>query len=507
MKKNLREINIKYEDVQIKILAGGLLLFLILILAPLFIISHYNFVSADDYSFSAASVSLWQKSHSVWKVLCNQVRHAYEQYHTWQGTYFSGWLLTSLLGFFSQNAYFLGTYLSLGGLVVCELFSFIVILRKVFHTDYACSFILAVSCISMQVLMTTVPVEAYFWFTGAIVYTFIYALTILLTACLVLFYHGSFSRLQFVLMNLLFVVLSLAIGGSNYITALVTSLIYLFSGVYFFVRHHRFRFAVLGQFIFYLVAFALNVAAPGNMVRQGIVTENRLSAVESILLSLKEAVQYLMSYTVLPYIILGIMLIPIMVRITKAGSYKYPFPAIVSFLSFGLFAAQFTPTIYALGMIGAGRVQNLYRFSLFIFLYGNELYWIGWVRRNRSELPEAKPLAEVDKPRATVCWILPGWAIGGILLLVGLYFWGGNTITSYSAWLSLRNGEAQQYYAEYENRCQLLKDETKSEVTLPPFSVKPYLLYFTDIAEDSSDWVNRTIADWYGKEAVYLQTE
>ncbi len=80
-------------------------------------------------------------------------------------------------------------------------------------------------------------------------------------------------------------------------------------------------------------------------------------------------------------------------------------------------------------------------------------------------------------------------------------------MTSYNAWRALYTGEARQYYAEYENRCQLLRDESKSEVVLPPFSVKPYLLYFSDIAEDPSDWVNQVIAGWYGKESIILQTE
>lgn len=507
MKKNKRKLSIKSESLQIKILAGGLLIFLVVILAPLLRISHYNFSGADDYVFSSVSVPLWQESHSIWKVFCAQAQYAYEMYHTWQGTYFSVWLLSSLLGFFSQDAYFAGTYLALGGLVICEFFSFVVTLRKVFLADYGRSVIIAISCISMQVLMTTVPVEAYYWFTGAIVYTFIYALTVLLAGCLVVFYHSKFSRLQFVLINLLFVVLNLAIGGSNYITALVTFLIHLFTCTYFFVRHHKYRFAVLGQFAFYLLVFILNVAAPGNLIRQNSAGMNHQSAVQSILLSCKAAAEYLMTCTVLPYIILGILLVPIILKITQKKDYRYPFPALISLLSFGLFAAQFTPTIYALGITGAGRVQNLYRFSLFIFLYGNEIYWIGWTQRRWKNLLGIKSETEQVETAAGMCWILPAWMAVGLLLLCSLYVWGGNTVTSLNAWKSLRAGEAQQYHAEYEQRCQLLENETNSEVVLPPYSIKPYLLYFNDITEDSSDWVNQALADWYHKDAVMLQAE
>lgn len=500
-------IVLKSEDMQIKILAFGLVLFLIVILIPLFQISHYNSVSVDDYSFSAVSVPIWQESHSVWKVLCSQIQYSYHFYQTWQGTYFSGWLLPCLLGFFSQNEYYMGTYLALGGLVVCELFSFTVILRKVFRADYGCAIIIAVSCISMQILLTTVPVEAFYWFTSAIVYTFIYALTVLLTACLVLLYHGKFSKPQLILMSVLLTVLNVAVAGSNYITGLGMVLIHLFSCMYFFVRRHRYRFMVLGQSIFFLIAFFLNVAAPGNQNRQNSSNIIHLSAMRSILLACKEAAEYLMKWTIFPDVLLGLLLIPIILRMVKKKDYRYPCPVLISFLSFGLFAAQFTPTIYAQGITGAGRVQNLYRFSMFIYLYGNEIYWIGWAWRRWCEHAGKKQLAEnvEGKEYMKVCWVLPAWTIGGFLLLWSLYVSAGNTLTSYNAWNSLRRGEAQQYYKEYQERRILLEDDTQKEVSLPPYTLKPYLLYFDDITEDSSNWANQAVANWYHKDSVSLQ--
>lgn len=488
---------LKSEDVQTKILACGLTAFLVLLLIPLFRIGHYNFISVDDFEFASVSVPVWEESHSVWKVLWNQVEYAKTIYDTWQGPYFSVWLLSSLLGFFSQNAYFVGTYLALGALVVCELFSFTAIMRKVLHADLSNAVILAVGCISMQILLTTVPVEAYYWFTSAIVYTFIYALTILLSAFLVLFYHGKGSRSQVVLFQLVFAVLNIAIGGSNYVTALCMVLIYLFACTCYFVKRHKFRFFILAQFVIFLAAFLLNIMAPGNQVRQSSSGMDHLPAIRSILLSCREAADYLMTWTILPVVIMGILLIPIILRITGNREYRYPFPALVSLISFGLFAAQFTPTIYALGITGAGRVQNLYRFSMFLFLYGNEIYWLGWLQR--------KGLDNGIQAKTGTCWILPIWMIGGMILLYSLHIWGGSTLTSLSAWNSLRSGEARQYYREYENRCALLEDSSQTEVTLPAYSVKPYLLYFNDIAEDPSDWVNQAVAKWYHKDRVILQ--
>ena len=429
------------------------------------------------------------------KVLLSQIQFTYDFYHTWQGTYFDVWLLSSLLGFFAENAYYVGTYLALGGLVLAETFSFILILRKVLHADYVRSIILALSCISMQILLTSAPVEAYYWFTSAIMYTFIYALTILLCACLVELYNASLSKIRFVLLNVLILFLNIAIGGSNYVTALSTLLIYLFVLAYFCVRHHKWRFVVLIHSIVFSIAFLINVMAPGNQVRQVSSGGDHLPAITSILLSLKEAACYLTTWTVLPVIVMGILLIPIIWKIVDNRGYKYSFPALVTLISFGLFAAQFTPTIYALGITGAGRVLNLYRFSMFIWLYGNEIYWIGWIKRRLGALS--------GPPKAS--FLLPIWLMGGVILLYSLHIWAGSTLTSVSAWKSLRSGEAAQYYAQYQERLIILEDDTQKEVALAPYSVKPYLLFFNDIVEDPNDWVNREVARWYHKDSVILQ--
>lgn len=42
---------------------------------------------------------------------------------------------------------------------------------------------------------------------------------------------------------------------------------------------------------------------------------------------------------------------------------------------------------------------------------------------------------------------------------------------------------------------------------LEPFSVKPYVLFFGDIVEDSTDWVNYSVGDYFGKKSVALKPQ
>lgn len=63
---------------------------------------------------------------------------------------------------------------------------------------------------------------------------------------------------------------------------------------------------------------------------------------------------------------------------------------------------------------------------------------------------------------------------------------------------------AQTYYAEYQERLSILKDESVKTVYFEPYTYRPYLLFFGDITDDPDDWVNRSMAAYYGKDFVTL---
>ena len=221
----------------------------------------------------------------------------------------------------------------------------------------------------------------------------------------------------------------------------------------------------------------------------------------AILRSLKEAGGYIATNTILPCVILAMLFLPLFFYIVKKSRYKYRFPLFITLLSLGVFASQFTPTLYTLGIIGAGRILNLYRINFYIFFFGNELYWVGWLVRRLEKKYEVIQKADVKRECNL---LLPGWCLGGILLCFTLIFWGGTTLTSVSALTSLRDGGAKQYYQEYKARLELLEDSSVKEVTLEPFSYKPYVLYFGDLTENPDDWVNNSMERYFGKDSIIL---
>lgn len=494
MKKGLKELFI--DENQKKILAVFVTIAMIIILIPLFWISHYNFMSVDDYEYGLQSGAVWKETRSVLQVFIAQIAYAWDYYFEWQGTFFSEWLSTSLIGIFAEEAYFMGTYISLGGFVLAEYFLLMIAFRKILQADKYLSRIVALTCIAVQVLTVPSPCEAFFWFCSAILYTFCLAIAFCLITLWILFYFDNGKkRWKTRLLSTGIPILTVAVGGGNYIIGLVILLLYLACIAWFVYRKHSGRVYALAMGMLYLLVFCINVFAPGNSNRQDAVGHESLSAITSILMSLKEAAVYITENISFLSVVLAVLFFPVFVKMVKGKQYKWRFPLLVTLISFGIYAALFTPHIYAIGNLGPGRVQNLYGMTFWLWLYGNELYWVGWATRRLSEKGKIKN----EEPKS---YLLAIWTIGSIFLVIGLFLWDGKAISSNSALQSLRSGEAQTYYQEHQERLAILQNPEIKEAYVKPYTVLPYVLYFWDISYDIHDWANETVATYYGKDIV-----
>ena len=76
---------------------------------------------------------------------------------------------------------------------------------------------------------------------------------------------------------------------------------------------------------------------------------------------------------------------------------------------------------------------------------------------------------------------------------------------SVSAVYSLANGEAAQYDDEAWERYFLYTDPLKEEVVVSEFSVKPEILFHSDITENPKNWKNRCVKKFFGKKSVRVK--
>ena len=163
-----------------------------------------------------------------------------------------------------------------------------------------------------------------------------------------------------------------------------------------------------------------------------------------------------------------------------------------------------------MGNIDAGRIKNQINIIFYLIFYADVFYGLGWMAAKLAG--EEKELYRdirtvisiIGKYTKTLQWVC--------MILIMVVFVGTadkNTFSTISAVRSLTKGEAQTYYMEAEERLQDYKNPAISTVEAAPFSVKPHVLYFTDIVEknDPNYWINENIADFYGKKEVILKVE
>lgn len=476
------------------------LLLLIVVLLPLLAISHYAVKSADDYSFFYSAENIWKQTHSVWTLIKEQMAYAAHMWKIWQGNYFVVFS-TTLMGICGDRYYFAGAYLTYAGFILGEYFLVHIFLRKVLKAEKNSSVILACSCILMQLLLMPAPVEGFYWFTSSIMYLFAYGLSMMLLGLYVeLIVCENCARGKKIALKAGIIVLEIAVGGSNYVSIMLVLVSLILIIPVLWMRRASCRFHMTANAVVFLAAALCNICAPGNQIRMETSAQSGYqgySAIKSILMSLKEAAAYIGTWTVLPYVIAGLLMLPFMIQAVKGSGFRFRYPFMVTLISFGVFASQFTPSLYALGFTGAARIQNIYRATMLLWLYGNELYWTGHYLQKTGYAEKNKE----EKPS----FLLAGWGVGFLITVYSLTIWGGSTITFTSALQSLRTGQARQYRQEYEQRMEILEDDSIREAYLPAYSAPPYLLYREDISENTEDWVNKMVADLYGKDVVGIR--
>lgn len=477
---------------QSKIALGMMLVFLVMALIPLFVIAHFNYPCSDDFAFADALYRGISGGSSL-KVVMRGAWEEFVQFYTgWQGRYFDNILSNFGIGIAVPQYYFTGAYLVL----VLFLVASIVFVRKITYRvcrwDSDISWIFVLLVISMQILYAPYPAEGFYWHVGATMYTIAYSLLLFLDIVLISFYSSERSGGRF-LPGAVATFLAFMIGGSNYATGLLTAELLVLAFLWMLIRKRKCLFlgVVLVEYLICFVYF--NALAPSNAGRMS--TVESLGVTGSILASLKQGAVFLKEWFRLPVLFFLAAVLVLGTYQVSQMDFSFRLPGLVTLISFGLFCSMMTPPFFAGATWGPGRLINLVYFSYYFLLAGNLLYWTGWASHKYEKFCELAQ-KEVKVLPVVLCFL--------ILLVVCLKIYGLQSTNSSSALLSLAKGEAAQYLRENEARWEIYEDDTVKNVEVEDFSVKPYVLYHDDIAEDETDWRNYTVARFFGKDSVRL---
>lgn len=498
MKKNRRIFDKPYELI---LVAVALALFIVLVIMPLLGISKYDHACADDYSYGLNSHLTWSNSHSIVWTIKAAWDTAKENWYAWQGTFVSIFLMALSPAVFGEQYYSVTPYIMLTVLSLSVLF-----LVKILVYDYLKGTMCQAVLISLAALTVCIeniydPASAFFWYNSAIHYTCMQS---------AMFVMGGLALLlvmkkRLVLNSILCSIFAFVLGGGNYINALVGMLFYIGIVAFGYVyrgKNHKIR---VKDIIFwtiplavYIFSFIISIKAPGNAVRGA--SYEGTSAIEAILLSFKDGFVNAWGWTTWFQIGFMIILFPTLMFLGRKLP-KNKKTAILGLASlvyfFCIYVASFTPSIYSMGAAVLPRTLGNSGMLYTLFLFYAE-FWAGYYM---GLIPSHKELGKK---------IIPVFATLGAITVISsfaLHPYKEGRFPSYASYKYVSEGYAQIYYAQYLERLDTLKDPEVRNAVLDENICKLNILYVDDVVEDPTDWRNQSMAKWYGKQTVVLDTE
>lgn len=513
-------------------------------MVPIWYLARYIVPGCDDYTYGVKTHAAWLATHSVWEVLKAAAQTTAEYWHQWQGTYSSIFLMTLSPGIGNEKWYFLTTFI-MTGMLGLSVFALVwVVLKK-----YVCMAghiadssrgkkitsvqgggsgyqigicVIVLLFLSFQTMVA--PADGLYWYNGALHYVFMESVLFFQMAALLSCRKAQTkgARTGWLCLSCF---LAFVLGGANLLSGLqsciLTALLLFYSllmiglskkqsaGSCFLQQVYRRaketceaekkQLWVILPLLIDLVGFGFNVLAPGNTIRE--TTAEGMGAVKAIIMSFYWAAVFVTEW-ITPIVLAGfVLLCPVIWKLVKKSEAHFFHPVIAVFFGYCVFAAMFTPTLFATSSEGPDRCKNVMRVVLYLLVFFNMVNTFGYFAGKKEESLLVRLAKEVDQKY--LLWLVCGifW-MGAIFVLPA----NKNTYISISAVRSIVNGEAAQYYAENAERLALYNDESLQDVTITYLNAKPYLLFKADVGNEGSQdyWINISIVDYYKKNSLTI---
>lgn len=424
-----------------------------------------------------------------------------ETYQTWQGSFSSLIAFALQPAIFGDKWYFLTPWILLAALLGGTFYFTDTVVHKLLGATRRQAAIIGICFGIAFTQLLPSPVEGFYWWTGAVYYTLFYGVDLVLYALLACEVfdtetvpHPGRRALRLGVM----VLSSVTVGGANLAAALLTAMVYVLAvGTALLLK--RKVWPILVPCAAFFAAFAVNVLAPGNQIRQAVNTKA----------SVPWAIQYSFAYGwdylcrwFSPFLLLMLLfLAPLLWSLAKRQKWDFRCPQLFALGSYCLFSALFCPILYAESAVYPvpGRYEDILYYTYVILLTANLFYLMGWVSHKIGG--GAAAAAGDNEQRYPLVRCL---ALALLLAAAFVVFGDDMKLTSYYALRDLRNGNAASYYATAQQRFAMLADAEQKDVALPRFTQRPYVLYFDDIPDDPEYWMNEDMAAYYDKDSVRL---
>ncbi len=496
------KIGKNWNNIQMTLLSLGCVIALLFVLFPLLLIAPCDYPSADDWSFGASGYAILKAGGGLGSFLKNTVASVSHSYQNWEGRFAATFLASFQPGILGEKCYCIVPWLMLGAIIVSEVVLCRYCSRRSGGEAHKYYLPIILPAIIFQILYSPSPIESFYWYTGAVNYTFVYGLSLLLLVLFLRMGGEACAGWRYALTAAGACVLAVLVGGNNFATSLSTFLALCTVSV-IWLKYHRSAFfrtwyVTLGMGICLLAC----IFAPGNANRlKGNFGGTTGNAVEAIGMSLLRSATNILSWTDGKILLMLLFVLPFLWMSVRKSRFSFPLPALFTLITFGLYASQAAATMYVDGTTGGGRMAAILYYSYVIWLVGNMGYWIGWLSHRKNRF--CGFLDRLGKRFGRYLIVYCGGV--GLVLVAAIYLTDLRQISSYRAYRDWRQGWAGQYAVEWDARLEILHDDRVKEVEFAPLSVYPEMLLYTDLQEESGYyWVNEACAQYYGKEYVHI---
>ncbi|MBO5337745.1 MAG: hypothetical protein J6A94_11530 [Lachnospiraceae bacterium] len=479
---------------------------LVIVVFPLLYIAQYDYPSADDWSFGVYGYQALQRGEGIWGVIRATMQSVAHQYMNWEGRFSAVFLGSLQPGIWGEKYYGMVAWLMLGAIIFGELYLFYSLFENAEDKGVKWfSIPIVIPALILQILYCPAPEESFYWYTGAVNYTFVYGLSLMLLGVFAKLARKEYSVGKRVGMTIIAIVLSILVGGNNFATSLSCFLILFLLTVLFAIWNKPAFKRTWFLVVIVLGALLLSIFAPGNTSRINSNFNGETgNAIEAIISSLIRSFTNIYSWLTNGKVFLMILFVlPFIWVAVKRMTYQFKLPGIFTLLTFGAYASQITATLYVDGTTGGGRMAAILFYSCYVWLIANLCYWMGWVskKENKGKHLLNKLEAVWEKYSLIYC------ALIGVLLVGIIYTADLRQLTSYRAYRDWRQGWAKQYAAEWDARLEVLHDASIKNVEFQPLSpaASPELLIYTDLQDEKGYvWVNYACAEYYEKDSVMV---
>ena len=481
IKKNINKI--------IAIIAMAGIVFMIL---PILISSAYTIFAADDFNH-ANHIALYRVD--FFEYLNRSFEYSFLYWKHWQGTYFSMFIqaLLSPLNNFGLSQLRCVMVLSSILFWLSFLYFLYVILRKIGCKTHVLLCIIALITFSLTGYMAYE--EIYYWFSGATSYSIPVSMLFIGLAAF-LNYVDSYKR-KHLISALIFGFL--AMGGSLTVTGMGMYILLLMC-VFYCLEEKRINTKYVFVFLIWLSGAIINAFAKGNFFRHGIIDETGIHPFKAIYYSLKNCyARYLFFSGNTNYIVILVLFIICGLFIYKE-TMNLKFYTLVSV--FGLLTPFVSTYPLALANSGSGlpnRCEFVFDLALILVL-ANIFCLIGcyfscWCKNRNKSIRFALCL---------LCFVA--------LLFSPICNYGLKDNKTYQITKQLCDGSYADYYNECANLYASLEERADGEQVQIPLSEFPnaecventYPFYLSD---DSSDWINEAVAQYFHLSGISISEE